>query len=145
MEQNVYPNSLFQEDLKTKAALEEIKEDANVETPSGVPEFWLTIFRSVDMLSDMLQVNQKNIPYSRYSFSFVELCILSNDYLICTHASLPWADNTMYHSYYECEYNLIYLYIMNTVIKYVLIIKIHDNVKKNVKRNHFMFSVSTGT
>ncbi|KAA0723328.1 Nucleosome assembly protein 1-like 4 [Triplophysa tibetana] len=43
------------EDLKTKAAIEEISEEANVENPSGVPEFWLTIFRSVDMLSDMLQ------------------------------------------------------------------------------------------
>ncbi|XP_056614331.1 nucleosome assembly protein 1-like 4b isoform X2 [Triplophysa dalaica] len=49
------------EDLKTKAALEEIKEDANVETPSGVPEFWLTIFRSVDMLSDMLQEHDEPI------------------------------------------------------------------------------------
>lgn len=64
-EQNVYPNSLFQEDLKKKAAIEEKTVDANEEKPTGVPEFWLTIFRSVDMLSDMLQVNQQNIRYSR--------------------------------------------------------------------------------
>lgn len=28
----------------------------SVEDPTGIPEFWLTIFKSVDMLSDMLQV-----------------------------------------------------------------------------------------
>lgn len=27
------------------------------EDPKGIPEFWLTIFKSVDMLSDMLQVH----------------------------------------------------------------------------------------
>ncbi|KAL0189035.1 hypothetical protein M9458_016134, partial [Cirrhinus mrigala] len=43
------------EDLKKKAAIEEKTEDANEEKPKGIPEFWLTIFRSVDMLSDMLQ------------------------------------------------------------------------------------------
>uniref|UniRef100_A0A8C1R9M9 Nucleosome assembly protein 1-like 4b n=2 Tax=Cyprinus carpio TaxID=7962 RepID=A0A8C1R9M9_CYPCA len=49
------------EDLKKKAAIEEKKEDANEEKPKGVPEFWLTIFRSVDMLSDMLQEHDEPI------------------------------------------------------------------------------------
>lgn len=43
--------------MKSKATIEEKKEgDAAEENPKGIPEFWLTIFRSVDMLSDMLQV-----------------------------------------------------------------------------------------
>ncbi|ROJ33211.1 Nucleosome assembly protein 1-like 4 [Anabarilius grahami] len=50
-------------------AKEEKTEDANEEKPKGIPEFWLTIFRSVDMLSDMLQVNQQNIRYSTETFS----------------------------------------------------------------------------
>jgi len=54
---------LFQEDLKKKAAIGEKTEDANEEKPKGIPEFWLTIFRSVDMLSDMLQVNQQQKPF----------------------------------------------------------------------------------
>uniref|UniRef100_A0A673FQZ6 Nucleosome assembly protein 1-like 4b n=1 Tax=Sinocyclocheilus rhinocerous TaxID=307959 RepID=A0A673FQZ6_9TELE len=52
---------LFQEDLKKKAAIEEKTEDANEEKPKGIPEFWLTIFRSVDMLSDMLQEHDEPI------------------------------------------------------------------------------------
>lgn len=67
---------LFQEDLKKKAAIEEKTEDANEEKPKGIPEFWLTIFRSVDMLSDMLQVNQQNIKYSTETFSSVDFAIL---------------------------------------------------------------------
>lgn len=47
----------LQEELKKKACVEEAKgERAPEEDPKGIPEFWLTIFRSVDMLSDMLQV-----------------------------------------------------------------------------------------
>ncbi|TRY93253.1 hypothetical protein DNTS_000090 [Danionella cerebrum] len=49
------------EELKKKAAIEEKTEDANEENPKGVPEFWLTIFRSVDMLSDMLQDHDEPI------------------------------------------------------------------------------------
>ncbi|CAB1323641.1 unnamed protein product, partial [Coregonus sp. 'balchen'] len=50
------------EELKTKAAVEEKKEDAAPEEdPKGVPEFWLTIFKSVDMLSDMLQEHDEPI------------------------------------------------------------------------------------
>ncbi len=49
----------LQEEVKEKAAIEDAKkEEATPEAdPKGIPEFWLTIFKSVDMLSDMLQVN----------------------------------------------------------------------------------------
>lgn len=49
----------FQDELQKKASIEEKKAgEAGTaeENPKGIPEFWLTIFRSVDMLSDMLQV-----------------------------------------------------------------------------------------
>lgn len=50
---------LWKEDMKKKAALEEKKEDsATAEDPKGIPEFWLTIFKHVDMLGEMLQVKQ---------------------------------------------------------------------------------------
>ncbi|KAJ7998081.1 hypothetical protein DPEC_G00218840 [Dallia pectoralis] len=53
---------LLAEDLKNKAAVNETKEDsAPKEDPKGVPEFWLTIFKSVDMLSDMLQEHDEPI------------------------------------------------------------------------------------
>lgn len=44
--------------MKEKASLDEAKKEEamSVEDPRGIPEFWLTIFKSVDMLSDMLQV-----------------------------------------------------------------------------------------
>lgn len=53
-----------QEELKEKTAIEEAKkkEAAPEEDPKGIPEFWLTIFKSVDMLSEMLQVY---LMYSR--------------------------------------------------------------------------------
>lgn len=40
--------------MKKKAVLEEKSEGA--EPPKGIPEFWLTIFRNVPMLNEMLQV-----------------------------------------------------------------------------------------
>ncbi|XP_064169158.1 nucleosome assembly protein 1-like 4 isoform X2 [Anguilla rostrata] len=50
------------EELKKKATVEENKEAASTEEdPKGIPEFWLTIFRSVDMLSDMLQEHDEPI------------------------------------------------------------------------------------
>ncbi|XP_036399463.1 nucleosome assembly protein 1-like 4 isoform X1 [Megalops cyprinoides] len=50
------------EELKKKAAVEEKTEEvAAEEDPKGIPEFWLTIFRSVDMLSDMLQEHDEPI------------------------------------------------------------------------------------
>ncbi|KAL2094140.1 hypothetical protein ACEWY4_011452 [Coilia grayii] len=47
------------EGLKKKAVLEE-KSDAG-EAPKGIPEFWLTIFRTVPMLSEMLQEHDEPI------------------------------------------------------------------------------------
>uniref|UniRef100_A0A8C9QVG3 Nucleosome assembly protein 1-like 4b n=1 Tax=Scleropages formosus TaxID=113540 RepID=A0A8C9QVG3_SCLFO len=51
------------EDLNKKVTVEEDKkeETATEEDPKGIPEFWLTIFRRVDMLSDMLQEHDEPI------------------------------------------------------------------------------------
>lgn len=52
--------------MKKKAALEEKKEDsATAEDPKGIPEFWLTIFKHVDMLEEMLQVTSSFSPPSK--------------------------------------------------------------------------------
>lgn len=51
---------LFQEDMKEKAKVEEEKKDEEKEDPMGVPDFWLTVFKNVDLLSDMLQVLSAN-------------------------------------------------------------------------------------
>lgn len=48
--------SLNQDEMKEKAKLEEEKKDEEKEDPKGIPEFWLTVFKNVDLLSDMLQV-----------------------------------------------------------------------------------------
>lgn len=50
----------LQEEVKEKAAIEDAKKEEATpeEDPKGIPEFWLTIFKSVDMLSDMLQVHR---------------------------------------------------------------------------------------
>ncbi|XP_072292085.1 nucleosome assembly protein 1-like 4a isoform X2 [Eucyclogobius newberryi] len=51
------------EDVKEKATIEDAtkEETAPQEDSKGVPEFWLTIFKSVDMLSDMLQEHDEPI------------------------------------------------------------------------------------
>ncbi|KAE8296439.1 SLIT-ROBO Rho GTPase-activating protein 1 [Larimichthys crocea] len=51
------------EEVKEKAAIEDAKKEEAVpeEDPKGIPEFWLTIFKSVDMLSDMLQEHDEPI------------------------------------------------------------------------------------
>lgn len=49
--------SLEQDEMKEKAKLEEEKKDEEKEDPKGIPEFWLTVFKNVDLLSDMLQVS----------------------------------------------------------------------------------------
>uniref|UniRef100_A0A673MNM6 Nucleosome assembly protein 1-like 4 n=1 Tax=Sinocyclocheilus rhinocerous TaxID=307959 RepID=A0A673MNM6_9TELE len=50
------------EDLQKKAALEEKQaESAGTDDPKGVPEFWLTIFKRVDMLEEMLQEHDEPI------------------------------------------------------------------------------------
>lgn len=52
----------LQEEVKEKAAIEDAKKEEATpqEDPKGIPEFWLIIFKSVDMLSDMLQVLYKD-------------------------------------------------------------------------------------
>lgn len=42
--------------MKEKAKLEEEKKDEEKEDPKGIPEFWLTVFKNVDLLSDLVQV-----------------------------------------------------------------------------------------
>lgn len=53
------------EDLKNKANLQEIKDADKTkksdETTKGIPGFWLTIFRNVDMLSEMIQTHDEPI------------------------------------------------------------------------------------
>ncbi|XP_041440893.1 nucleosome assembly protein 1-like 1-B isoform X4 [Xenopus laevis] len=49
------------EDLKEKAKLEEEKKDEEKEDPKGIPEFWLTVFKNVDLLSDMVQEHDEPI------------------------------------------------------------------------------------
>ncbi|CAM4735166.1 unnamed protein product [Leuciscus chuanchicus] len=49
-------------DLQKKAALEEKQADsASAVDPKGIPEFWLTIFKHVDMLGEMLQEHDEPI------------------------------------------------------------------------------------
>uniref|UniRef100_A0A7N6BJJ5 Nucleosome assembly protein 1-like 1 n=1 Tax=Anabas testudineus TaxID=64144 RepID=A0A7N6BJJ5_ANATE len=50
-----------QEEMKEKAKLEEEKKDEEKEDPKGIPEFWLTVFKNVDLLSDMLQEHDEPI------------------------------------------------------------------------------------
>lgn len=58
-----------QADLKEKAAIEEAKdkesggdaEDNKTEDVKGIPSFWLTIFKNVDMLSEMVQEHDEPI------------------------------------------------------------------------------------
>lgn len=47
--------------MKEKAKVEEEKKDEEKEDPKGVPEFWLTVFKNVDLLSDMLQVGGQSV------------------------------------------------------------------------------------
>ncbi|KAJ3596381.1 hypothetical protein NHX12_002789 [Muraenolepis orangiensis] len=50
------------EEEKKEAAVEEKKEDATPEEePKGIPDFWLAIFKGVDMLSDMLEEHDEPI------------------------------------------------------------------------------------
>lgn len=47
---------VVQSELKDKVKVEEEKKDEEKEDPKGIPEFWLTVFKNVDLLSEMLQV-----------------------------------------------------------------------------------------
>jgi nucleosome assembly protein 1-like 1 len=46
------------DDLKGKATIDEDKDE---ESPSGIPEFWLTILRNVEILADMIQEHDEPI------------------------------------------------------------------------------------
>ncbi|KAM3927540.1 nucleosome assembly protein 1-like 1 isoform 2-T2 [Leptodactylus fuscus] len=48
-------------DLKEKAKVEDEKKDEEKEDPKGIPEFWLTVFKNVDLLSDMVQEHDEPI------------------------------------------------------------------------------------
>ncbi|GCB64959.1 hypothetical protein scyTo_0009903 [Scyliorhinus torazame] len=43
------------DEVKEKVQVEEEKKDEEKEEPKGIPEFWLTVFKNVDLLSDMIQ------------------------------------------------------------------------------------------
>ncbi|MXQ80165.1 hypothetical protein E5288_WYG013621 [Bos mutus] len=49
------------EELKEKAKVEDEKKDEEKEDPKGIPEFWLTVFKNVDLLSDMVQEHDEPI------------------------------------------------------------------------------------
>ncbi|KAG3294242.1 NAP1L1-containing, partial [Ictidomys tridecemlineatus] len=42
------------EELKEKTKLEDEKKDEEKEDPKGIPEFWWTVFKNIDLLSDMM-------------------------------------------------------------------------------------------
>lgn len=48
-------------ELKEKATLEEVKETKEEEPTKGVPEFWLTIFKNVNLLAEMVQPHDEPI------------------------------------------------------------------------------------
>uniref|UniRef100_A0A2K6G3D5 Uncharacterized protein n=1 Tax=Propithecus coquereli TaxID=379532 RepID=A0A2K6G3D5_PROCO len=50
-----------EEELKEKAKIEDEKKDEEKEDPKGIPEFWLTVFKNVDLLSDMVQEHDEPI------------------------------------------------------------------------------------
>ncbi|MEJ1284413.1 hypothetical protein NN561_015398 [Cricetulus griseus] len=49
------------EELKEKAKIEDEKKDKEKEDPKGIPEFWLTVFKNVDLLSDVVQEHDEPI------------------------------------------------------------------------------------
>lgn len=48
-------------DLKEKATIEEVKEEPKEVPTKGVPEFWLTIFKNVSLLAEMVQPHDEPI------------------------------------------------------------------------------------
>uniref|UniRef100_A0A8B9X221 Nucleosome assembly protein 1-like 1 n=1 Tax=Bos mutus grunniens TaxID=30521 RepID=A0A8B9X221_BOSMU len=49
------------EELKEKAKIEDEKKDEEKEDPKGIPKFWLTVFKNIDLLSDMVQEHDEPI------------------------------------------------------------------------------------
>ncbi|KAM5328130.1 LOW QUALITY PROTEIN: nucleosome assembly protein 1-like 1 [Glossophaga mutica] len=49
------------EELKEKAKIEDEKKNEGKQDPSGIPEFWWTVFKNVDLLSDVVQEHDEPI------------------------------------------------------------------------------------
>ncbi|XP_032814260.1 nucleosome assembly protein 1-like 4 isoform X1 [Petromyzon marinus] len=49
------------DEVMEKVKLSEEQNDAESANPNGIPEFWLTVFRNVDLLSDMVQEHDEPI------------------------------------------------------------------------------------
>ncbi|KAJ7317714.1 hypothetical protein JRQ81_003876 [Phrynocephalus forsythii] len=47
--------------MKEKAKLEEEPKDQEKDDPKGIPGFWLTVFKNVDLLSNMVQEHDEPI------------------------------------------------------------------------------------
>uniref|UniRef100_A0A8C2YPA5 Nucleosome assembly protein 1-like 1 n=1 Tax=Chinchilla lanigera TaxID=34839 RepID=A0A8C2YPA5_CHILA len=54
-------DSEISEELKEKAKTKDEKKDEEKEDLKGIPEFWLTVFKNVDLLSDMVQERDEPI------------------------------------------------------------------------------------
>ena len=56
--------------MKNKAVIAEKEAAAAAEEPAprGIPEFWFTIFRNVDMLSELVQVDSWHLPLGQASW-----------------------------------------------------------------------------
>lgn len=70
-----------QGDLKNVVVIEE-KAEAEEINVKGIPDFWFTIFRNVDMLSELVQVSFSSeksnfcpMVHSCFSFLFASQCL----------------------------------------------------------------------
>lgn len=63
---------ISQGDLKNAVVIEE-KAEAEETNVKGIPDFWFTIFRNVDMLSELVQVS---LPYDKSNFCHVKWLLL---------------------------------------------------------------------
>ncbi|XP_072357097.1 uncharacterized protein [Scyliorhinus torazame] len=61
------------DEIKANVKVEEDKADGEMEEPKGIPGFWLTAFKNVDLLSDMIQEHDepilKHLQYLQLKFS----------------------------------------------------------------------------
>lgn len=74
--------STLAKELKDKATIEEVKDENKEEEPTnGVPEFWLTIFKNVSLLAEMVQPHDEPIlkHLSDIKVYFVEEPMVSNN------------------------------------------------------------------
>ncbi|KAL0612172.1 Nucleosome assembly protein 1-like 1 [Plecturocebus cupreus] len=55
------PDDEILEELKEKAKIKDEKKDEEKEEPKGIPEFWLTVFKNADLLSDMVQEHDEPV------------------------------------------------------------------------------------